>query len=124
MSTKHLVGISYLEAQDFTSDGSLKPYVGKGKPVLVFCQGAFCGYCTQAKPAVQKLANSNSKIKVATIQIDGSPPEKKASENISKHDPTYRGVPCYLGFNSQGRFVKVHNGGRDFEALNAFANSL
>ena len=47
----------YLEDTDFVQ-GALKPYVGKGKPVVVMAQGSYCGYCQTAKPAFQSLSKS------------------------------------------------------------------
>uniref|UniRef100_A0A6C0EM34 Thioredoxin domain-containing protein n=1 Tax=viral metagenome TaxID=1070528 RepID=A0A6C0EM34_9ZZZZ len=124
MSKKYLVNVPYLEDSDFNPDNSLKPYVGNGKPVVVMCQGLFCGYCSQAKPAFEQFTHSSNNVIGATLQIDGGPSEKTASKRISMLDKSYRGVPTYLGFGSDGKFQKVHNGGRDLNALRSFAASL
>jgi len=112
-----MIGIPYLEDEDFNPDNSLKQYVGKGKPVLVMIQGAFCHFCSDAKPAFQQLASSISSFICVTLQVDGLPSEKQASQRISKLDSSYRGVPTYFIFDAQGRFVKVHQGGRDANSL-------
>jgi thiol-disulfide isomerase/thioredoxin len=122
--SKYMTRVPYLEDTDFNQDNSLKAHVGNGKPTVVMAQGVFCGYCSTAKPAFQQFTHTNKNVNGVTIQIDGQPSEKKAGERIKKLDPTYRGVPVYLGFNSEGKFVKVHSGGRDFQSLNTFANSL
>jgi thiol-disulfide isomerase/thioredoxin len=119
--SKFLIRVPYLEDNDFNPDNSLKPYVNNGKPIVLMVQGLFCGYCSQAKPAFQQLAKE---VPVATLQIDGGPSEKQASNRVSKLDPTYRGVPVYLGFSSSGKFLKVHKGGRDLQSLKTFALSL
>lgn len=122
---KYLENVPYLEMNDFTSDMSLKPYVGKGKPVVVMAQGLFCGYCTQAKPAFQKFADQmKGKVVAATIQIDGNKSEKMLGQMIDKLDKSYRGVPTYLGFNSHGKYVGTHNGGRGTKDLLHFASQL
>lgn len=115
--------VLYLENQDF-KNGVIKSYVGRGNPVIIMAQGSYCGYCKMAIPDFQKLANSVSGVVCASIQIDGEESEKQASKLIGKWDPEYKGVPFYLGFNSNGQYVKTHTGGRDTSSLVAFANSL
>jgi len=122
MSGIYMPGIPYLEMSDFNPDLSLKSHVGKGKPVVCMAQGAFCHFCTQAKPAYMDFANQvKGKIVVVTIQIDS---EKDLGQIISQLDPTYQGVPTYLLFDSTGRYVSTHKGGRDVASLMASANSL
>lgn len=122
MSTK-LIGIPYLEGSDVNADGSLSPNVGKGKPVLVMVQGNFCGYCTKAKPAFQELANALKNVVCCTVQTDGGPSDKEANAKLSVVNKS-PGVPAFLGFNSQGKFMASHNGNRDVASLKAFADSL
>lgn len=121
--SKLLPGIPYLEGTDLNPDGSLKPYVTKGKPVLLMLQGDFCGYCTKAKPDFLRLARRARDCSCCTIQIDGGPSDKLANKYISQ---VYKGqgVPAYLGFDRSGRFVAVHEGGRDADSLEEFARSL
>lgn len=121
--SKPLIEIPYLEDTDFNPDGSLKPHVNQGMPCVVMVQGNFCGYCNQAKPAFQQFADAKKAV-ACTIQIDGSPSEKKCAAIVQALDKSYRGVPCYLGFNSQGRYAGTHNGGRDAVALVEFASKL
>jgi thiol-disulfide isomerase/thioredoxin len=120
---KYLVGVAYLEHVDINDNGSLKPHVSKGKPSVVMVQGNFCGYCTQAKPAFEKLAKMMSNVNVYTVQIDGEESDKKASKQLAAVN-TSPGVPSYLGFDRNGKFVKVHKGGRDEDSLKNFALSL
>jgi len=123
MADKILVGIPYLEDSDINPDASLKAHVNNGKPVVMMIQGNFCGYCTKAKPAFQQLASASPNIAVVTVQMDGGPSDKKASQMLAAVNKS-PGVPAYLGFNKQGKFVKVHSGGRDLQALQQFAASL
>ena len=116
--------VAYLEIQDFNSDGSLKPYVGQGKPVLLMGQGNFCGHCQKAKPALQQLANSQNQFVVATILSDGDKSEKEASKFFKVWDNQHRGIPAYFGFSSNGKFNTTHQTGRDLESLKKFASSL
>lgn len=121
--SKLLINIPYLEQQDVNPDGSLKDYVSQGKPVVVMVQGNFCGYCTQAKPAFQEFAKSTPNCMAVTIQSDGGPSDKGASQNLSSVNKS-QGVPAFLGFNKQGKFVALHNGGRDLASLKKFASGL
>jgi len=121
--SKILVGVPYLEGSDINPDSSLKPNVCQGKPVIMMVQGNFCGYCTQAKPAFQQLAQSTPSVVAVTIQTDGDASDKKASEMIANVNKS-PGVPAFLGFNSQGKFIGAHSGGRDLASLQAFASSL
>ncbi len=115
--------VMYLEHGDISSNG-LASYVGQGKPVVLMVQGNFCGYCTQAKPAFQKFAQDvNGKAVAASITIDGGSSDKKAYEEYKNFNKE-PGVPAYLGFDKNGQFVKIHSGGRDANALAAFAQSL
>lgn len=118
-----MIGVPYIEDSDLNLDASLKPHVGNGKPVIMMIQGNFCGYCTKAKPAFVQLARAVPTIACVTVQTDGGPSEQKASKILSAVNKS-PGVPAYLGFNRQGRFVAMHNGGRDVEALKQFAASL
>lgn len=122
-SNSYLIGIKYLEGSDVNPDGSLKSHVNEGKPVLLMIQGNFCGYCSQAKPAFQELSKILSNVILATIQTDAGPNDKQASLNL-KSVNTSPGVPSYLGFDKNGKFVKAHQGGRDVESLQTFAMSL
>tara|TARA_R110002111_G_scaffold118193_1_gene180594 strand:+ start:920 stop:1282 length:363 start_codon:yes stop_codon:yes gene_type:complete len=119
-----LYNVLYLEDEDFDGNNNLRPNVSRGLPTIVMAQGSFCGYCQKAKPAYQQLANNIKTVNVATLKIDGNPSEKKASSRLKQLDPSYRGVPTYLGFDKNGRYVKTHSGGRDYNSLLNFANSL
>ena len=115
---KILVNVPYLEGNDVNSDGSIKSYVCKGKKLLMMVQGNFCGYCTKAKPDFQKLAN-NGRFNIATVQIDGGKSDSEASQKLSAVNKA-RGVPAYLCFNENGKYIASHEGGRDGNALAEF----
>lgn len=119
---KILVNIPYLEGSDVLPDGSLKPTVGKGRPVVVMLQGNFCGYCTQSKPAFQAIAN-NPFFAVATVQTDGGEADRSASAVLGKFNSS-GGVPAFLGFDKDGKFKVQHQGSRDSESLMQFGKSL
>lgn len=117
--------VRYLELEDIKPDGSLKDYVTDGKPVILMCQGNFCGYCQQAKPDYSKFAKNNNHVILATIVTDGSKSEQDAATKfIKKWDPKHRGVPSYLGFGSDGRFKTVHDGGRGYDDMMTFSRIL
>lgn len=116
-----LINIVYLEGQDIDDSGNLYPHVGNGKPVLLMVQGNFCGYCNQAKPAFQELVDISSAV-IATVQIDGETSDKQASQKLSKNKG--QGVPSYMGFDKNGKFKMLHNGGRDASSLKNFISQL
>ena len=121
-SSKYMPGIPYLELSDFNSDLSLKESVHQNKPVVVMCQGVFCGYCNMAKPAFMEFAKIvNGKVTACTIQIDS---EKELGAKLPLLDKNFQGVPIYLGFNSKGKYVKTHDKQRDVQSLLAFAQEL
>lgn len=121
--SKILVNIPYLEGSDINPDGSLKPHVGKGKPVVMMIQGDFCPHCTTAKPAFQQFAQSMPSVVAVTVQTDGGPGDQQASQALAKVNRS-PGVPAFLGFSSKGVFVAPHEGGRDLQSLQKFAQSL
>lgn len=116
--------VAYLEATDIDSNGNLKPYVGKGKPVVLMAQGQFCGYCQQAKPAFVDFAKEHKGVTAACIEIDGDPSEREAAKWLNRWDKKYMGVPMYCIFDNNGRYVRTHSGGRDKGSLMMFASSL
>ena len=117
--SKILVNIPYLEGSDVNDDGS----INLNGTVVLMIQGNFCGYCTQAKPAFQNLSKSlPNGIICATVQMDGQESDKEASRKLSVVNKS-PGVPSFLGFKN-GKFVKMHTGGRDEASLLAFAQSL
>ena len=116
--------VAYIEVDDINLDGTLKPYVNNGKPVIMMCYGNFCGYCTKAKPAFEKLAKTETQFVWAAILTDGEESEKAAAKFIKMWNKEHRGVPDYLGFDKNGKFAKVHSGGRDEKSLMDFCNSL
>ena len=123
MTNKYLTHIPYLEGSDFNKDGSLKPHVTLGKPVIVMCQGLFCGYCTQVKPDFQKLNDMG--VVCATIQIDGKGQgDIEATKMLYNLVPDLPGVPCYLLYNSNGSYERVHTGARDVDTLKNLVEKL
>lgn len=120
--SKNLINVPYLQTPDVNpNDGSIDPDICAGKPAVVMIQGNFCGWCTKAKPEVQKLADMGV-VTVCTVQTDGDDLDKGANANLSKVN-TSQGVPSFLIYDRKGKFVKVHNGERTADALkNACAN--
>lgn len=121
---KIMKNVFYLEVSDINKNGSLKSYVGNGDPVIIMAQANFCHFCTEAKPAFQQLSKEHCKAVPCTILIDGEQSEKAASKFLQMWDNNHRGVPAYFGFDKNGKFKKVHSGGRDVNSLLEFANSL
>ena len=118
VDNKILKNIPYLEDSDITDDGhihnSIMTALGN-KPVLLMIQGNFCGWCTVAKPEFQKLAK-NPKFSVLTIQIDDNKSGQKASQKIQKVFSS-KGVPLFLIFDRNGRFISEHTGERTADSL-------
>ena len=118
-----LPNIPYIELTDFNQDLTLKPHVGKDKPVVIMCQGVFCHFCKDDKPDFLAFCQQvNGQIVGATIQIDNG--KENLSGIISTLYPAYKGVPIYMGFNKNGKYVKTHEGNRDTTSLVQFAQSL
>jgi thiol-disulfide isomerase/thioredoxin len=113
--------IAYLEVDDFNSDGSIKSYVNNRKPIVLMAQAHYCGYCKQAGPALEQFAKESPDLLVATIVTDGETSEQQAAKFIKKWDPNHRGVPAYFGFSPDGKFAKLHTGGRDVASLKKFS---
>jgi thiol-disulfide isomerase/thioredoxin len=119
--------VIFLEITDF-NNGILtyngRPFPGK---VLVMVQGDFCGYCTKAKPDFIKLANhhgattlADNSVVFATIKIDGKTSESELSKRLPEiTGVNLQGVPAYLLFQN-GKFVALHDGGRDAGSLKKF----
>jgi thiol-disulfide isomerase/thioredoxin len=123
---EHLENVPYLELLDFNSDGSLKPGVGAGKQVILMVQASFCGYCKQAMPAYQQFADkansdTNSDFVCVTLQSDAADNEKEASKYIKMVDSSYMGVPTYLMYDENGKYLKTNALGRDVASLEKFS---
>ena len=118
--------VAYLVDTDFDADGNLiNAEIPKDKPVFIMVQAEFCGHCTHAKPDFQKLADSNvGKIFTATIQGDGTEKgEAELSAKLSNFFPGFRGFPEYVLYYG-GKFKEKYEGGRSFEDLQKYINSL
>jgi thiol-disulfide isomerase/thioredoxin len=117
--------IVYLVNKDFDTNGNLINPRLKDKKVIIMIQAAFCGHCTNAKPAYQEFGDKNqNKFIIATIQGDGTQlGEKELNQMLKKIDPQFRGFPAYVGYKN-GVYVKTHNGGRSAQDLQMFADSL
>jgi thiol-disulfide isomerase/thioredoxin len=116
--------IAYLENEDVNPDGSLKPYVTSGKPCIVMVTAGYCGYCKQAAPEYMKFSAENPNIMVCAVSLDGDDGEKQASKSITSKCKEFRGVPTFIGFNSKGQMVKVHDGARTASSLAQFSSTL
>lgn len=116
--------VAYLEDEDFDSDGNLLVDTN-GKPTCIMVQGSFCGHCIKMKPEYHKFAKAlGDKVFMATIHIDGNDSEKSLNKRLSTFIPKYEGVPIVLGYNSDGNYVKTHDGKRTADALGAFSQDL
>ena len=116
--------VAYLQDQDFDANGNLvNSSIPDNIPVVVMLQAKFCGYCTQAKPALQEFADQNvGSVFVATVQADGDMPgEKELGKRLSKIIPGFRGFPEYVLYKNGKRIDKKIKG-RSLQDLNDFAN--
>jgi thiol-disulfide isomerase/thioredoxin len=119
-----MLKVGYLEADDITIDGHLKPHVTRGQPVVVMVKAEWCHYCVSASPAFQEVANMDSKIRFCCIQKDGSASQKQAAEFVKVWDPSVRGVPGYFLFDKNGVYMNTYNGGRDAKSIITYANNM
>lgn len=117
--------IIYLEDSDFDSEGNIiNPHLKTNKPVFIFIQANFCGYCTQAKPDFQSLAEKyQNKCIFATIQGDSEIKEsKELMKKLDKIYPELRGFPSYIIYYNGRRII--YEEGRDFDSMETFLNTL
>lgn len=114
-----MIGVPYLEVTDFNSDGSLKNYVGKGKPVLIMVQGNFCGFCAKAKPDFEAFSKIAQNVVAVTLQTDGSTQQEKDAAKLvaSTTNNAAKGVPAYLLYGVDGKFKKAEVGLRTKDQL-------
>ena len=112
-------GVPYLEETDFNANGTLKPYVGNGKPVVVMIQSSWCGHCKNAKPAYQQAFDKCKDVVFATVQAD-SPVE--SCKKALKYTPN-EGFPTFLKYDRSGKLVGPHTGNRDAESIIAFGRA-
>lgn len=109
--------IQYMVDTDFTSDGRIKSHLDR-EPLFVMIQSSRCMYCEQAKPALQKLADSGM-VRVMTIQVDGEyDGERRLAKMMDTVYPNMRGYPSYMLFTN-GRKIP-YEGRRDYESLKEF----
>ena len=90
--------VVYLVDESVDDKGKLSKDVlnyAQGRPILVMCQGSFCGWCQKAKPEFEFSAVKNEDILHASIEIDGDESEKKLASRIDKYIDNYKGVPHY-----------------------------
>lgn len=113
--------VGYLQVTDFDASGNLvNAQLPKDRNILLMIQANFCGFCTQAKPAFQDLANEGE-ILCMTIQADGEEKgEKELGQMLDKLDSSFRGFPHYVLYRG-GKRIATHDGGRSKEELKAFA---
>lgn len=110
-----MVGVAYLENDDFTDDGKLK--INSEYPVMILLQGDYCGYCTQFKPEFLKAVKVlKDKVDIATIQLDGEGSESVLGKRASKFIPNFKGVPMVVFFVN-GKYYSTFNGERTADAL-------
>ena len=114
-------GVIHIDSSDLDKKSTL---LFEGKPAkgtwLCMVQGDFCGFCKQAKPAFLKAMEMvGDQTTFCTLQTDGGKSESAANKMLEAK-MGYRGVPSFILFKN-GKPVKLHNGGRDKDALAKFA---
>ena len=104
-------GVIYLEADDINSDGSLvqkSPIAGK--KAIVMCFAAWCGHCKKALPMfaafAREMKGDSACLLVDTVADPGAA-QKLSAVNSS------RGIPAFLLFGKDGKFIKMYEGNRD-----------
>jgi thiol-disulfide isomerase/thioredoxin len=110
--------IGYLERYDFSDNGELLGSLN-GKPVFIMIQGSYCGACSHAKPAFQRLANEGI-VTCMTIQLDGVRQSEQDIKNILNFIyPSLEGVPSYILYLGNNRRIP-YTGGRSTEEMRSF----
>jgi len=115
--------VIFLESKDFDEQGRFRHALRK-RPLVVMMGGAFCPHCRDAAPAFNAFAQtvrSQKSAVPAVIQVDKSEDEGKLGSHLGSLFPEAgRGVPCFMLFDAQGKFVKTHEGPRTTSALLEF----
>ena len=132
-----LYNVGYLENHDIDREGNILMNKitskssnsfgfkkNKHKKILVMVQVNFCGHCTKAKPAFQKLAYENNDIFCVTIHGDSeNDSETELKNRINEIYPDFKGFPHYALHNENGKRIKQNvNHGREYEDLKKFAS--
>ena len=112
--------IIFLEDKDFDRNVNFIPKL-HNKPLVVMVMGSFCGYCKQVAPIFSQFSKEMPNVISSVIMIDGSDSEKRLGQRLSKVDPNIEGVPTFMLFNSNGKYVKTHRGGRSIKDLKLFS---
>jgi hypothetical protein len=126
--SKFMPNVIYLEDSDFVNaDGApaISPEFTQGRPCLVLLQSMSCYHCDNARPAYNELAGQNLNVRICTVQMPGH--ELSIGPELAQalmSTAQAQGVPCYMLFDGNGRFVNVYSGGRDVNSLMGFVGSL
>ena len=112
--------ILYLENQDMDDQGNF--VFETDMPIMVLCQGSYCGWCRKMKPAYVEAALAlRGKVLFTTIHADSeNAGERELAMRMSKNHeiPGYPAV--FLVKN--GRVVKKYEGNRTTQNLIEFAS--
>jgi thiol-disulfide isomerase/thioredoxin len=118
--------VIFLEDEDFDGQGQFRHNL-KGRPLVVMMGGSFCPHCRHAAPAFNefaKMSRQNRACVPAVIQVDRSENEGRLASKLGAlFKEAARGVPCYLMFGPNGKFVRAHEGDRSAAALLEFVNN-
>lgn len=121
MSVKFNENVMFLESQDFSENGSLKP--SADKPVVAMLLASWCGHCKTTKPIFQQFADSENGKSVYTAVIYSDGPttgEKQLAPRLNKLIPNFMGFPTIVKFKG-GKYMGTYNGPRTVEGLKKFA---
>lgn len=120
--TNYFHNIPYLENEDFDKVGNLIIKENKNRPILIMIQSSTCHYCIKAKSDFEKLFDKyKNKIFFATIQINGNKEsEQNLMKRIPKFLPFFNGVPTFVLYDKNGKFIKYHQGYASFIELEKF----
>ncbi len=116
-----LAPVVHIEVGDVNGSG-IESYITGGKKGIIALAAHWCAHCKNMEQAYTQFAKEG-KFFAGVIQQDGE--EKEALEVFKKvNGVSANGFPSFAGVSADGKFVKMHNGGRSVEDFNKFAESL
>ena len=111
--------VYFLEYPDFNREGQFVHSLG-GKKMVVMVGGSFCSHCKHTAPTFNDFAKKvKGDVVLAVIQVDGSDSERALGKLIGEM-AQIRGIPSFLLFDEEGKYMKKHDGERSVEGFLEF----
>lgn len=112
--------IVYLQDSDMDDKGNFN--VEPDMPMIVMCQGNYCGYCKQAKPAFAQAARTMfNQALFCTIHFDSeNKDERELGHRVGKF-VEIPGLPCWFAVGKDGKIKGKYSGDRSAASFEEFA---